>query len=250
MRGNFAKVGGERVPRQFGYGTGQLSARRPRTDYDEGQERFATLRIALHLRPLEGRQDAASQMMGVVDRFQSGRVCGPVVLAEIAVLCASREDQIVVVERAAGFGYHLLRLFIDALDFVHEHGDIAVIAQDMANGCGDLSRRQCRGGHLVEQGLEQVIVATIDERDIDSLTGECFGSTQAAEAGTNDHHLWTSFFGHGVAPARTSMRSGPFDESENVRRRSSRHRRATQRRLSRRHRPSLETVRYQRAARR
>ena len=49
----------------------------------------------------------------------------------------------------------------------HEHGDVALLAQDVAQRRGDGRRRQAGGGHLVEQRLEQVMVAAIDQRDLD-----------------------------------------------------------------------------------
>ena len=51
-------------------------------------------------------------------------------------------------------------------DLAHEHGDIALLAQDVAQRRGDRRRREAGGGDLVQQRLEQVMVAAIDQGDV------------------------------------------------------------------------------------
>jgi hypothetical protein len=38
-----------------------------------------------------------------------------------------------------------------------------MVAQDIADGGGDLAFRQDPGGHLIEQGLEEMMVGAIDQ---------------------------------------------------------------------------------------
>ena len=42
------------------------------------------------------------------------------------------------------------------------------------------------GGHLVEQRLEQVVVAAVDQRDVDRLAAEEAGREEPAEAAADD----------------------------------------------------------------
>ena len=55
------------------------------------------------------------------------------------------------------------------------------------SGGGDLAGREDAGGHLVEQRLEQVVVATVDEHDVDGPVPQQLGGGQPAEAAPDDH---------------------------------------------------------------
>jgi hypothetical protein len=46
---------------------------------------------------------------------------------------------------------------------------------------------------LVEQGLKQMMVASIDQHDVCGCTREGFGRRHAAKAGTDDYDLRTSW---------------------------------------------------------
>ena len=60
-------------------------------------------------------------------------------------------------------------------------------ADDAADRRGDVARVQDRRRHLVEERLEQVVVAAIDERDVDGRLTEPQGGLEAAEpAAEND----------------------------------------------------------------
>ena len=64
-------------------------------------------------------------------------------------------------------------------------------------GLCDLVRRERAGRHLVEQRLEQVEVATIDERDLDRRAPETAHGLKAAETSPhNDHPMSSIRFTH------------------------------------------------------
>ena len=69
-------------------------------------------RVGLGLGLLEGEQDAPAQIGRVVDRLQAGRERRPVVVTEIGVPRAGRDDQIVV-GNAPAFGDHLVARGVD-----------------------------------------------------------------------------------------------------------------------------------------
>ena len=70
--------------------------------------------------------------------------------------------------------------------------------EDRPQRIGDLAGGQRAGGDLVGQGLEEVEVAPVDERDLDSGAAQRLDRTQPAEASADDDdavaHVW--------APAR------------------------------------------------
>ena len=70
----------------------------------------------------------------------------------------------------------------------------AVLAHDRAERLRDLARREGARGDLVEQRLEQVEVAPVDERDRHgSVAGEVLRGVQAAEPAADDHHVVERF---------------------------------------------------------
>ncbi len=50
--------------------------------------------------------------------------------------------------------------------------DVFVLAHHMSNRNRDLARRYQPGGHLVEEGLKEVVIAAVNERDINRLAAE------------------------------------------------------------------------------
>jgi hypothetical protein len=53
----------------------------------------------------------------------------------------------------------------------------------------DLALAEDPGGHLVEEGLEQVVARLRDHRDVHVGALERFRAEQATETGTDHHHL-------------------------------------------------------------
>ncbi len=71
--------------------------------------------------------------------------------------------------------------------------DVAVLPDHVADRRGDLARRQHAGRHLVEQRLEQVVVAPVDQRHVDRHVPEQPRGEEAAEAPADDHHAMALF---------------------------------------------------------
>ncbi len=69
--------------------------------------------------------------------------------------------------------------------------DVAGAAEDGAERVDDVGRVQEPGRHLVEERREQVVVARVDERDVDRAAGELARAGQAAEAAADDHDAGT-----------------------------------------------------------
>ena len=89
-----AEIRRERAVGKLRDGAGHLDAGRAAADDDEIQQPRALGRIGLGLGLLEGEQDAAADVGRVVDGLQAGRERRPVVVAEIGVLRAGRENQV------------------------------------------------------------------------------------------------------------------------------------------------------------
>ena len=116
---------------------------------------------------LEGRQDAGADFGGVADRLQAGRGLLPFVVAEIGVARAGRDHQDSRRECGGSSVITMRAVGVDVLDLFHQHGRVLLAPQDAADRHGDLRRRQAGGRHLVEQRLEQMVVAAVDDRHVD-----------------------------------------------------------------------------------
>ena len=60
------------------------------------------------------------------------------------------------------------------------------MAQDGADGLGDVGRRKHGQRHLVEQRLKSVVVAAVDDSDVDGQMREPLGRVQAGESAADD----------------------------------------------------------------
>ena len=73
-------------------------------------------------------------------------------------------------------------LLVDAADLAENDPHVGGPSQDGADGRRDLCRRQAGRRHLVEQRLEEVVVAPVDDGDVDSGAGQAVSGGKAAKA--------------------------------------------------------------------
>ena len=91
-----AEVAGQRPPGQLGDLAGHLDAGRAGADHGEGEQPVDLRRVVGQLGELERAEDAAAQLEGVVDALEPRRVLGELVVAEVRLRRAGRDDQAVV----------------------------------------------------------------------------------------------------------------------------------------------------------
>ena len=125
------------------------------------------LGVVLALGLLEGEERAPPDLERVLDRLEPGRVRLPGVVAEVGVASRRPRGSGSRSRAPSGIEPHALRRRIDRRDVAEQHAHVRLAAQDAADRRGDLGRRQPRGGHLVEQRLEHVVVLAVDERHVD-----------------------------------------------------------------------------------
>ena len=181
-----AEIAAQRVMRQFGDGAGELDAGRPRSDDHEGEPLRAPLRIDLPFRLLEGREDAAPDARRILQRLHARRIGLPFVMAEIGMAGAGREDQRVEADRPFALQQHLPVRPVDAGNRAEQRGDVLVAAQQEADRPGDLRGRQRSRRDLIEQRLEQMMIALVDHGDPDWRASEVARGFEPAEAGADD----------------------------------------------------------------
>ena len=145
----------------------------------------------LELGHLEGPEDPSPQLERVVDRLHPGRPARELVVAEVGLAGARRHDQAVVG-----------KLEEDPVGPHHGHGpplqvepahlgeldlDVPVAVKHPAQRWGDLALGEDPGRHLVEQGLEEVMVDAVHQGDLDRRPAQGASREQAAETSSHDH---------------------------------------------------------------
>src|SRR5262249_13697871 len=124
----------------------------------------------------------------VLEALEPGREDFPVLVAEVRVAGACRQDERVVsdlapVERETPRGE------IHLLDFGQEDRDVPRAAQDRPQRGRDVRGIQRGGRPLVEERLEQMVVAAVEQRDPHGLPRERARRVEAAEAAAHHHYM-------------------------------------------------------------
>src|SRR5580704_15610730 len=92
-------------------------------------------------------------------------------MAEIAGTHSGRDHQEVVLElstaNSGANGLDGARPRVDALDLGQQHGEIFLLCLELPDRRRDLGWRQNSGGDLVEERLKNMMIAPIDQRDVD-----------------------------------------------------------------------------------
>src|SRR5437870_13155187 len=103
---------------------------------------------------------------------------------------SSGNDQIVV-RNIAIAKFHNFPREIEILHVAHEHLNVAIAAENPADGGGDFARRQTRSRHLIEQRLKSMEILAIDESYANRIARERSRGEQASETRANYNHMRT-----------------------------------------------------------
>ena len=101
---------------------------------------------------------------------------------------ARREDK-VVVSNLAVIRQQDAASLIDARRLRHEEVHVVVVLEKGTRRIGDLSCRKYRRAHLIEQRLKQMVVVTVNERNVYVLLCQLLGKAYTAKPRTNDDDM-------------------------------------------------------------
>ena len=195
----------QRLGRHLAELPGQLHARGSGTDQGEGEPAAAFRRVDRGIRHLERAEDAAPDDQGILDGLHAGRPRGILVVPEIRLLHPGRHDQVVVAELQlvperprrqdpAPFG-------IDAGHLGQHEVRVLLLTEQIPQRVGDLPLGQDPGRALVQQRLEQVVRAPVDEGHPDRGAAQHPGGEQPGESAADDHHAALAILVvHGASP--------------------------------------------------
>ena len=123
-------------------------------------------------------------------------------MAEIGMARAGGENQRVIGDSVAILEQHALFVCVDAVHTGEQRRDLLAVAQEMADRPGDFGGGERGGRDLIQQRLEQMMVAAVDQRDPHRRAGKAEGGLQPAETGADDHDMVRLFrrARHGMRP--------------------------------------------------
>ena len=173
---------------QLGQRAGVLHAGRPAAHDHEGEPLRPLGRIGGLRRPLQARQDVVAEPHRLVERLHADGPLGQLGVSEVGVGAAGRQHQGVVGDRVAAGHREPAGVEVDGGDSGLAEADVAGAAEHRPERVGDVGRVEQRGGHLVQQRREQVVVAGVEQEDVDVRAVERPGAGQAAEAAADDDH--------------------------------------------------------------
>lgn len=184
-----------------------LHTGRARAHHDEGEQPASLVLVLGELGQLETTEDPAPEFEGVVDGLHAGGVALEVVVSEIGLVGAGRDDQAVVRQveiDVPGHGVDHPAGHIDSVHLTEGDRDVLVLPQDQARGGRDVADRQDPGRHLVEQRLEEVMAGLGDQRDVHVRFRQGLCRTEPAEARADDDDSMptTGILGAGVMTVR------------------------------------------------
>jgi hypothetical protein len=80
---------------------------------------------------------------------------------------------------------HPLAGKVNFLHVAHDDREVRPISENCAHGLSDIHRGQPRGRHLIKQGLEEVMILSIDDSDPRQIRGQILDETQSGKSRSN-----------------------------------------------------------------
>ena len=172
---------------QIADGAGQFHACRSASDDDKSHPRTAAVLVDSTFRRLESQEDPAANLGRVLDRLKTRRKRLPLVVAKVVMPCAGGNNQ-GVVRLFTVAENHAAAFDVDIGRFGQEHANIGLPLENRPQRYGNVRRRESSRRHLVEQRLEQMKVAAIEQSHIDGHSLQPTRAIQSAKPAANDDH--------------------------------------------------------------
>ena len=186
---------------------GQLHAGGAATDDHEGQQGLPLPFGAGALGRFEAEQETAAHLERVLDALEPRGIGLPLRMPEVGVPRAAGQNEVVPGDgTAAAVEGERVLWHVDAVHLCHDHRGVGLVAQHPANRHGDVGGIEHRRGHLIQQGLEQMVIGAVDECDPHIGFGQRARGREPSEPATDDDHMWSRVGGVHAGDAGAGVR--------------------------------------------
>ena len=120
-------------------------------------------------------------------RLEPRRLIFPFVMAEVVMARPRGHNEVIIFESQVPSD-HLAAFHLDVFDFVKKNGDILLVSQNAPERLSNIGRGQFARGHLVKKRLKKMMVALIDQDNLNGSVGQSFRSTEAAKSPSDDYN--------------------------------------------------------------
>ena len=138
---------------------------------------------------LEGQKDASPDLKRVFERLEARRKRRPFLVTEVGVTRTGGNNQKVIVETCAVGQQYAPCGRVHRLGFAEQDADVGGLPKNPADWGRDVARRQRRRRDLVQQGLKQMMVPPVEQRDAHGLPTQHTGSRQSAKPASDDNDV-------------------------------------------------------------
>ena len=132
---------------------------------------------------------------GVLQRLQARGELLPFRMAEIAGAATEGQHEKVVVQGVVG-QQHAPSGQIDSHDAFEQYRHVLFVRHDAADRLRDFGRGKPRRRDLIKQGLEQMVIGSIDQRHASSGVIELLAKRQPAESRAQHHDVGSCWLRH------------------------------------------------------
>jgi hypothetical protein len=185
-----AEVVAEGDPCQFDDRTREFDAGRAAADDGKGEQGLASGRVGFALGLLERHEQPMTNGGGIFQGLETRGEGLPVVMPEIGVAGPGGEDQVIVGNARPVLERDGAVSFIDTGDGSEQRLHIVAPLHELADRPGNLRRSEGARRHLVEERLEQVVVAPVDQRYGGTRAAQRLDGRKAAKSAADDDDPW------------------------------------------------------------
>src|SRR3990172_1549650 len=183
-----AEIESESLSRELADGPRELDPGRTSSHDDEREKRLPFRQIFLALRPLERVENPGAYSRRILDRLEPRGPSSPVLASEVMVRGARREDE-VIVRQTLAVHRKLSPIEVQIAHLRLQDADVLLSREDRPKRRGDVRGREPARRDLIEERLEQVEVAPIDQGDLNRRPEKPLRGVQTSESAADDDDL-------------------------------------------------------------
>jgi hypothetical protein len=189
---NAPEVSAQGDPHHLRQGRRELHAGGARADQHEGHLSRTFVLVIDRFSQFERTQDFGPDHLGIAEVLEPRRILRELIVSEVARVHAGCNHQIIErdLAHAHAWGGRLdcAGSNVDTGDLRQDYAEVLLLHLDPTDGCGDVSRREDRRRHLIQQRLKYVVIAAVDQDDFGIGLPQRVRRCESGKSAADDHH--------------------------------------------------------------